>query len=167
MQRQHPAPRQKQNPTLPMVQLPYYRVRRRHLEAFLARVYGMLGFDFVEAAGTAPGMCPEYKVGRILPPSWDAQRAAERIRHGSQSRNVPLILTTLCADGFIPPGVYVIDTHPEPPPIPAYRTLLLRTGSPDHPECVAFRRDHRCDRAFKDAAAQMDKAAQEQRGGKK
>lgn len=158
---------QKQKMTLPMIQLPYYRVKRRHLEAFLTHVYRMVGFNFLEAAGATPGMCPEYRVGRTLPPSWDAKRAAERIRHGRRSHDVPLILTTLCADGLIPPGVYIIDTHPEPPPIPAYRTLLLRTGNPNHPECVAFRRDHHRDRAFKEAAAQMDKAAKEQQDEKK
>ena len=51
-------------PALPMIQLPVYRVKQRHLEAYLASVYRMDSFDFLLAAGATPGMCPEYLVTR-------------------------------------------------------------------------------------------------------
>jgi hypothetical protein len=144
-----------------MVQLPIYRVKQRHLEAYLAKVYRMEDFDFLLAAGATPGMCPEYLVSPALPPAFGATHEADRIRRGHRSRNVPLILNVLCADGFIPAGRYTIDTHPEPPPAQVYRALLMKTGDPDHPECVAFRREHRRNRAFTQLAAQMDKAVLE------
>ena len=153
-------------PTLQMTQLPVYRVKQRHLEAHLARVYRMDGFDFGRAAGTTPGMCPEYIVRPALPPAGSAHQEADRIRQGHKSRNVSLILNVLCLDGYIPAGHYIIDTHPEPPPGQVYRALLLKTGDPGHPECVAFRREHRHERAFTQLAAQMDKTVLAQRGPK-
>ena len=148
-------------PILPMIQLPIYRVKQRHLEAYLAKVYRMDGFDFLLAAGATPGMCPEYHVSPALPPAFGAQQEADRIRRGHRSRNVPLILNVLCADGFIPAGRYTIDTHPEPPPAQVYRALLMKTGDPNDPRCAAFKREHRHERAFTQLAAQMDKAVLE------
>ena len=87
-----------------MIQLPIYRVKQRHLEAFLARVYRMDGFDFLLAAEATPGMCPEYLVSPALPPAIGARQEADRIRQGHRTRNVGLILNVLCLDGFIPPG---------------------------------------------------------------
>ena len=117
-----------------MVQLPIYRVKQRHLEAFLAMVYRMDGFDFLLAAGTTPGMCPEYLVNPALPPALTAQQEADRIRQGRRTRNVGLILNVLCLDGFIPAGRYLIDTHPEPPPGQVYRALLMRSATPPIPD---------------------------------
>jgi hypothetical protein len=144
-------------PTLQMTQLPVYRVKQRHLEAYLARVYRMNGFDLGLATGTTPGMCPEYVVRPALPPAASARQEADRIRQGHKSRNVGLILNVLCLDGCIPAGHYTIDTHPEPPPGQVYRALLMKTGDPGHPECIAFRREHCHERAFTRLAAQIDK----------
>jgi hypothetical protein len=141
-----------------MVQLPIYRVKQRHLEAYLARVYRMDNFNFLLAAGATPGMCPEYLVSSALPPASSTSQQVDRIRHGHRSRNVPLILNVLCTDGFIPAGQYIIDTHPEPPPGQVYRSLLIETGDPTHPRCAAFRRAHGRERAFAQLAAQMDRA---------
>ena len=154
-------------PMLPMIHLPVYRVRQRHLEAYLAKVYRVQNFDFSQAAGTRPGICPEYLVRPEVPPSPSAQQEADRIRRGSRSRNVGLILNVLCLDGYIPAGHYTIDTHPEPPPAQAYRALLLRTGDPGHPDCVAFRQEHQHERAFTRLAAQMDRAVLEAQRGPK
>jgi hypothetical protein len=168
MQRRQPLtvslPRQNDpKPTLQMTQLPVYRVKQRHLEAYLAKVYRMDGFDFLLAAGATPGMCPEYRVSPALPPAWSAQQEADRIRRGHPLRNVGLILNVLCLDGCIPAGQYTIDTHPEPPPGQVYRALLMKTADPKHPDCVGFKRAHRQDKPFTQLAAQMDKAVWEAR----
>ena len=158
--RQRPpmSPRQcGQKPVLPMVQLPIYRVRQRHLEAYLATVYRMDDFDFLMAAGATPGMGVEYAVSPTLPPAGTAVEDADRIRRGRRTRNVGLILNVLCIDGYIPAGKYIIDTRPEPPPAQVYRALLEKTGNPTHPECMAFKREHRQNRTFTQLAAQMDK----------
>jgi hypothetical protein len=157
----------RQQAVLPMVHLPIYRVKQRHLEAFLGKVYRMDGFDFLLSAGATPGMCPEYLVSPALPPAASARQEADRIRGGHRSRSVGLILNVLCLDGYIPAGRYTIDTHPEPPPGHVYRALLIETGDPGHPNCVAFRREHQRERAFTQLAAQMDKAVLEARQSQK
>lgn len=146
-----------------MTQLPIYRVKQRHLETYLALVYHMTGFDLLRATGAIPGQCPEYQVNPILPPAWTAKEAAERIRHGNRTQNVGLILNVLCLDGYIPAGKYILDTHLEPPPGQVYRDLLMRTEDPDHPACVAFRQEHRQDRAFTQLAVRMDQVARAQK----
>ena len=148
-------------PVLPMIHLAVYRVKQRHLEDFLARVYRMDGFNFARATGATPGMCPEYHVSPALPATYPATQEADRIRRGQRTGNVPLILNVLCLDGYIPAGRYTIDTHPDPPPGQVYRALLIDTGDPNHPRCAAFRREHRSNRAFTQLAVQMDKAVLE------
>ena len=160
-----PPPRQHgPKPALTMLHLPHYRVKQRHLEAYLARVYHMEGWDFLLASGATPGLCVEYQVSPALPPAGNFKYDADRIRRGQRSRNVPLILNVLCLDGYIPAGTYIIDTHPEPPPGQVYRALLMRTEDPSHPACVAFKRAHRHSRSFMQTAEQMEKAVREQKG---
>ena len=144
-----------------MIHLPIYRVKQRHLEAYLAKVYRMDGFDFLLGgrghAGNVPGV-----PGQPGPAAgFSARQEADRIRRGHRTRNVGLILNVLCLDGYIPAGSYIIDTHPEPPPGQVYRALLIETGDPNHPRCVAFKREHRSNRAFTQLAVQMDKAVLE------
>jgi hypothetical protein len=165
--RQHSAasPRpQKAKPTLTMLHLPHYRVKQRHLEAYLSKVYRMEGWDFLLASGATPGLCVEYQVNPAIPPAGNFRHDADNIRRGHRSRNVPLILNVLCLDGYIPAGTYIIDTHPEPPPGQVYRALLMRTEDPSHPACVAFKRAHQHSRGFMQAAVQMEKAVREQKG---
>ena len=152
------APAAGPKPTLPMVQLPIFRVRYRRLEEYLVKVYGMEGFDFLRATGAGPGLVPEYAVGPALPPALDAARQADAIRAGRRTQNVSLILNVLCIDGYIPAGKYIIDTRPEPPPIDQYRALLRRTGTPEAKECSAFRGAHQGDRTFIRLAAEIDTA---------
>ena len=150
-------------PALTMIHLPYYRVRQRHLEEYLAVVYRLDRFNFLQASGTTPGMCPEYRVTANLPAAHRMLAEAERIRDGHHSSNVALILNVLCLDGYIPAGEYTIDTHPEPPPAETYRALLVQRADPAHPDCVAFRHEHQRNRAFTQLAAKMDQAVQAQK----
>ena len=150
-------------PSLPMLHLPHYRVKQRDLEAFLARVYRMERFDFLVASGATPGLCPEFRVEPVLPSTWNAREEADQVRRGHRPRNVALILNILCLDGYIPAGKYTIDTHPEPPPEQVYRTMLATTEDPGHPACVAFKREHRRNRAFMQMATRMEEVVIEQR----
>ena len=150
-------------PVMTMVHLPYYRVKQRHLEDYLAKVYRMGDFDFSMAAGITPGVCPEYRVTPVLPPAPNAQKDADRIRSGRHSGNVSLILNVLCLDGYIPAGRYTIDTHAEPPASEVYRSLLMKTEDPAHADCVAFRRTHCQDKLFTRQVALMDSAVLEQK----
>jgi hypothetical protein len=148
-------------PTLEMVQLPIFRVHFRRLEEYLRQVYRMDGFNFLVASGAAAGMVPEYNVGPDLPAALTAADRAHSIRAGRRTRDVQLILTVLCHDGYIPAGRYIIDTRPETPPIEQYRALLQETGTPDSPECAAFRQMHRRDKAFTRYAAEIDNQVHE------
>jgi len=148
-------------PKLEMVQLPIFRVHYRRLEAYLHQVYRMEGFNFLVASGATAGMVPEYNVGPDLPAALTATDRANAIRAGRRTRDVQLILTVLCHDGYVPAGRYLIDTRPERPPIEQYRALLQETGTPDSPECVAFRRAHLKDKAFTRYAAEIDNQVHE------
>ena len=108
---QRSTPQNGPKPTLPMVQLPVYRVKQRHLEAYLAKVYRMDGFDFVLATGATPGMCPEYLVSPALPPAISAQQEADRIRQGRRTRNVGLD-PQRALPGRLHPGRAVHHRHP-------------------------------------------------------
>ena len=150
-------------PILPMVQLPIFRVHYHRPEEYLVKVYCMEGFDFLRATGAEPGLVPEYAVG----PALDAACQAEAIRAGRRTQNVSLILNVLCIDGYIPAGKDIIDTHLEPPAGQVYRALLQKTGDPTHPECVAFKREHRHERAFAQLAVRMDEAVLESKRAQK
>jgi hypothetical protein len=115
-------------PKLDMVQLPIFRVHYRKLEDYLCRIFRFDGFDFLRASGAVPGLVPEYQIGPDLPPSGDAAGRAESVRNGKRTQDVPLMLTVLCRDGYIPAGKYLIDTRPETPPIETYKALLRQTG---------------------------------------
>lgn len=150
-------------PTLQMVQLAIYRVRQRHLEAYFVKVFHLERFDFLWATGATPGLCPEYQVEPTLPDTWNANEEANHIRRGQRTNKVALMLNILCLDGYIPAGKYIIDTHPEPPPAEVYRNMLGKTEDPNHPACVAFRREHHHNRAFTQLAATMDKMVQKEK----
>jgi hypothetical protein len=74
------------------------------LEDYFCRVFGWGEFDFLMASGCAPGLVPEYSVGNTLPSSGDVTRRADDIRNGRRTRDISLILTVLCVDGYIPPA---------------------------------------------------------------
>lgn len=143
-------------PKLDMVQLPIFRVHYRKLEAYLCQVFHFDGFDFLRASGACPGLVPEYMIGPNLPPSGDAQHRASAIRAGRRTHDVGLILTVLCADGYIPAGKYIIDTKPETPPLEQYKALLRRTRTPESEECRKFRAAHRHDKHFTRVVAEID-----------
>lgn len=107
-----PLPVPNPKPKLEMTRLPVFRVKQEHLEAYIATVY-RFEFDFLIATGQVAGMMIEYQVdGVIMSDAW-AERAHE-LRCGTRTRDVRLILTVLCCDGFIPAGKYVIDTTAPP-----------------------------------------------------
>jgi hypothetical protein len=146
-----------------MIHLPIFRVKQRKLEEYVTLVYRMRDFDFLKATGYTPGMIPEYQVTGTLPESYFARRQVDAIRRGDRVRDIPLILNTLAADGHIPPGKYLIDTHPEPPPIDLYTFLLRSTEDPLHPDCLAFKEEHKADRTFMEQSIHLDRACIAQR----
>lgn len=143
--------------SLPIAYIPpFHRVHYRALEAYLARVYRLAGFNVLKAAGAVHGLYPEYLVQGIVPPSLRTQ--ARRIRAGGRCSDLSLILTVLCADGHIPAGQYVIDTQHEPGPLEVYKTLLQRTLDPLDPECVRFKEKHRNSSGFRKRAQVIDRS---------
>lgn len=154
-------PADKPKPKLPAIHLPHYRVHYTDLETYLGAVYRMRDFQFFKATGFAPGLVPEYTVTGVLPPSWESQNKAERIRNGQRTSDLLLILNVLCLDGFIPAGKYLIDTKVKTPPLEVYRALLETHRNPRANECVQFREKHRNDKDFTKKAAVLDNAVDE------
>ena len=143
--------------SLPIAYIPpFHRVHYRALEAYLARVYRLTGFNILKAAGATHGLYPEYLVQGVIPR--DLQAQAGRIRTGAHYSNLSLILTVLCADGHIPAGRYVIDTQREPEPLEVYKTLLQRTLDPLDPKCVRFKEKYRGNSHFRKKARIIDRS---------
>lgn len=146
-------------PRLTMTVIYECRVHYQDLEAYLAKVYRMNGYNVLMATGATNGLCPEFRVTGRLPPAHNIQQQVNSIRRGRRTRNLGMILNVLCMDGFIPVGKYVIDTHKKPDPIATYTNLLNETRDPDHPECVAFRKKHAKDREFQKRADTLERLA--------
>lgn len=144
---------------LPIIHAPpFSRIGYRDLEAYLTRVYHLAGFHVLKAAGTAPGINPEYLVRGVIPEH--LQPEAARIRAGYRG-DLALILETLCVDSYIPPGHYIIDTRREPPPLEVYKRLLRRHLDPLHPECIRFKEQHRANAYFRKLARVIDRSLME------
>jgi len=160
-QKPEPKPRvwpaNEPKPKLPSIPVPVYRVHYRALETYLAQVYNLRDYDFLRATGTK-GLAVEYRVAAELTSAWNAHTLADRIRCGQRTANVQLILNVLCLDGFIGPGLYIIDTRPEQNPIDHYRLMLETTRNPQDSRCIYFRTTHKEDRVFTEQAAILDKA---------
>lgn len=143
--------------SLPIAYIPpFHRVHYRALEAYLARVYRLAGFNVLKAAGAVHGLYPEYLIQGVIPQNLQAQ--ADQIRTGAHCSDLGLILTVLCADGHIPAGQYVIDTQREPGPLEVYKTLLQRTLDPLDPECMRFKEKHRRNSHFRKRARTIDRS---------
>ena len=84
------------------------------------------------------------------------------LRLGQRTRNLVLIINLLVADGYIPAGKYIIDTHKRPDPTNVYHDLLLQTRDPLAVECLRFKEEHKGDLQLMDRVKLMDQAAVEQ-----
>jgi hypothetical protein len=109
-------------PKLEMRSLPVFRVKQKALEAYITLVY-RFEFDFLIATGHQPGLCPQYHAKEV-PDGVAWKQRAHELRCGKRTRDVALIFNVLAADGFIPKGLYTVDTHAEPaaPPEPAEKS---------------------------------------------
>lgn len=147
-------------PSLPMTSVPVFRVYHTDLEAYVRRVYGF-DYDFMFALCITGEVGVEVQVDGELPSlAW--KRRADELRGGKRDKDVRLILNTLCADGFIPRGAYTITTKTPPINSSVYRELLLKTGDPNSPECLAMKRMHAGDQVFTERAAILDRSLVEQ-----
>jgi hypothetical protein len=99
-------------PQLPMQVTHLCRIHYIDLQAYLAAVYKMKGYNILFAVGITHGMLPEYIVTGALPSATNIKQQSDNIRRGRPTRNLHLILNVLCADGFIGKGKYIIDTTP-------------------------------------------------------
>jgi len=124
------------------------RVHFRELEAYLAKVLKMQDYDVRLATGGKGGMIPEFTVDGTVPPAANMGQQVDNIRRGRRTRDLGLILNVLCMDGFIPIGMYVIDTNEDLEPINTYAALLNVHHNPLHPACIALKEKHKHDKDF-------------------
>ena len=146
-------------PKLKAKVIPVFRVHYQDLEQYIHDVYGF-EYDFLFATGCVNGMCPEYQVTGVIPVAMAKQ--VRDLRLGQRTRNLTLIVNLLVADGYIPAGKYIIDTHKRPDPTNIYHDLLLRTHDPLAAECLRFKEEHKGDPQLMDRVKLMDQAAIEQ-----
>lgn len=137
---------------------PHYRVYYQTLEAYLTQVYRLTNYSILKTTGVTHGIHLEYRVQKKVPTA--LQMDADRIRAGRRG-DLALILTVLCADGYIPPGKYIIDTHREIEPLEVYKKLLQVYLDPMHKECIAFKAKHRVDAHFRKMARIVDRSLTE------
>jgi hypothetical protein len=95
-------------PKLKAAIVPVFRVKYQDLERYIRQVFGF-EFDLLYTTGSVNGLCLEYQV-RGAGPQITSQQAND-LRRGRHNRNLPLMLEVLAADGYIPAGRYIIDTH--------------------------------------------------------
>ena len=144
-------------PKLPMAVSLVCRVHFRALEAYLAKVYRMQDYNVRLASGGKGGMIPEYIVDGTIPPAANMGQQVENIRRGRRTRDLGLILNVLCIDGFIPVGMYVIDTTEDLEPINRYAELLNMHHNPLDPSCVTLKEKHRHDKDFMRRAKALER----------
>ena len=148
-----------EKPRLKARVIPVFRVHYQDLEQYIQQVFGF-EYDFLFATGFVNGTCPEYQVTGLIP-STMAQQAKD-LRSGRRTRNPTLIVNVLAADGYIPVGKYIIDTHKQPNPTEVYRSLLLKTRNPLAAECLQFKDEYKDDLQLMDRVKSLDQAAFEQ-----
>lgn len=143
-------------PKLPMQVTKTYRVHYLDLQLYLWTVYRLKDYDVLRASGITQGLFPEYWVSSKMPETRNLVQQVDNVRRGRRIRNIHLILCMLCLDGFIPSGLYVIDTRPPVDPYIEYSKMLENRQDPDHPECVDFK-NLQGDVEFERKAANLDK----------
>lgn len=142
-------------PKMKFATLAVFRVHHTDLESYIQTVFGF-EFDFQIATGAGEGVCPQYMVtGDLLTSEW--QRRAQEIRAGRRTRDVMLILNTLAHDGYIPKGLYTVNTKRLPDPVVVYTELLQRTRDPQSPECLKMKADFANNAVFTERAATLDR----------
>ena len=134
---------------------PHYRVHHLALEAYLAQAYHLTNFSVLKATGATHGDHLEYLVHKKIPTTLLV--TANQIREGGHG-DLALILTVLCADGHIPAGKYIINTHREIEPLEIYKKLLQTHLDPMHKECITFKAEHREDTHFRKMARVIDRS---------
>ncbi len=143
-------------PKLPMTVSLVCRVHFRELEAYLDKVYKMRDYDVRLATGARGDMVPEYTVDGVVPPAANMGQQIDSIRRGRRTRDLNMILNVLCIDGFIPIGMYVIDTAEDLEPIKTYVVLLNQNHDPLAPPCIALKEKHKHDKDFVQAAKALE-----------
>ena len=143
-------------PRLKMTITPHCRVHFRVLEAYIAKVLKIKGYDVRNATGARGAMTPEFAVTGVLPPANNMPQQVYDIRCGFGTRNLGLILDILCLDGFIQPGIYVIDMTEEGNPIEEYRKVLNDSHDLLDPRCLKIKEKNRGDKNFAKRVKTLD-----------
>ena len=143
-------------PPLKMTIIPHCRVHFRVLETYIAKVLKIKNYDVRDVTGAKGAMTPEFTVIGILPSANNIEQQVFDIRCGFSTRNLGLILNILCLDGFILPGIYVIDMSAEDNPVEEYRKIL--NGSHDllDPRCLKIKEANRGNKEFVKRAKVLD-----------
>jgi hypothetical protein len=152
-------------PRLAYTQKPIFNVYYKDLEAYIEKVFGFRDFDLLFAAGIQEGIGVDYTVNGLIPNTSAYGDKVEDIRDGRRSKDVLLLLNLLVKDGYIPAGVYSVNTTKRNAPHDDYRALLMRTRDVLHPECLAFKVRFKDDAKVMDCVSKLDTALLERQSG--
>jgi len=135
-------------PSLKMTITPHCRVHYRDLERYIGLVFKIKNYDVRQATGARGAMTPEFAVTGVLPPANNISQQVFDIRRGFGTRKLGLILDVLCMDGFINPGIYVIDMAKDEMPIEEYRKALNESHDLLDPRCLKIKEANRGNKDF-------------------
>lgn len=144
-------------PALKMRVTSICRVHYTDLEAYLLKVFRMQDCNILAITGARGAMTPEFVVDGVLKDSANLGQQLVDIRSGRRIRDMGLALNLLCKDGFIPKGLYVIDTTEGEKTIEAYRRALNQTHDPLNAECLRLKEGNRSDKKFMRQAVLLDR----------
>ncbi len=143
-------------PSLKMTVTPHCRVHYRDLEHYIGLVLKIKNYDVRGATGARGAMTPEFAVTGVLPPANNMGQQVFDIRCGFSTRNLGLILNVLCIDGFIHPGIYVIDMTEDRMPIEEYRKVLNDSHDLLDPRCLKIKKENKGNKGFAKMAKVLD-----------
>ena len=143
-------------PTLNMQIISTCRVHYKDLEVYLCKVFRMKHCDVLSITGSRGAMTPEIVVDGVIRDIGNLGQQLVDIRGGRQIRNLSLALNLLCKDGFIPKGLYIVDTTPLEKPIELYRRALNRVHTSFDAECLRIKNKNRKDARFMRQATLLD-----------
>ncbi len=143
-------------PKLEMTVVQHYRVHFKVLEAYIAKVLKIKGYDIRKVTGARGAMSPEYSVMGLLSNTNNISQQVFDVRCGKRIRNLGLILAVLCLDGFIQPGIYVIDMTENGDPVEDYRKALNDSHDILDPLCLKIKEMLRGNRSDMRRVLQLD-----------
>ena len=98
-----------EKPTLKLETETIHTIEYHDLEEFVKQVYGVEDYEFVAIQECGNDSQHRFQVDGEIKGKYDQERS-DRIRKGQiNTYENRALMNTLCADGYIEPGIYIVD----------------------------------------------------------